>query len=268
MMIATTMLRTPINTKTNVTQPCSARTRENSAGSLLTTLVKIRMDMPLPMPRCEIISRERTKVRALSGDSYQGNQALSLRAVQSSIERFALTPEWEKALASDDPNGQCMLALRQHFQWPPVEKDEENDYSQMRGEEMIRMLVKKAQSRHEQHFGKIHASWARAIGLGSRRLARRTRYAPNDRLLKTLVISMVDERMQLDEFLHEAKLRYGLLIGDAEGGHLIREGLIDQEALSDNRDNLESRLMSLGLIRRLSDSCSFVENPFASRGDI
>lgn len=212
---------------------------------------------------CEIISRERTKVRALSGDSYQKNQALSLRAVQASIERIALMSEWEQALVSDDPNGQCMLALRQRFQWPPAEKDEENDYSQMTGEEMMRMLVDKAQSRHEQHFGKIHASWARAIGIGSRRLARKTRYAPNDRLLKTLVVAMVDERMQLDEFLGEAKRRYGLVIGDAEGSHLIREGLIDQEALSDNRDNLESRLMSLGLIRRLSDSCSFVENPFA-----
>jgi len=216
---------------------------------------------------CEIISHERTKVRALSGDSYHGNQALSERAVQSSIERFTLTPEWEKALASDDPNGQCMLALRQRFQWPPDESDEENNYSQMSGEEMIRMLVKKALSRHGQHFGKIHTAWARAIGLGSRRLARRTRYAPNDRLLKTLVISMVDERMQLDEFLHEAKRRYGLVIGDAEGAYLIRAGLIDQEALSDNRDNLESRLMSLGLIRRLSDSCSFVENPFAAGGN-
>lgn len=216
---------------------------------------------------CEIISRERTKVRALSGDSYQENQALSERAVQSSIERFMLTPEWEKALASDDPNGQCMLALRQRYQWPPDEKDEENDYSQMSGKEMIRMLVKKALSRHAQHFGKIHAAWARAIGLGSRRLARRTRYAPNDRLLKTLVVSMVEDRMQLDEFLHEAKRRYGLVIGDAEGAHLIRSGLVDQEALSDNRDNLESRLMSLGLIRRLSDSCSFVENPFATGGN-
>lgn len=216
---------------------------------------------------CEIISRERTKVRALSGDSYQGNQALSARAVQASIERFALTPEWEKALASDDPNGQCMLALRQRFQWPPDERDEENDYSQMSGDEMIQMLVKKALSRHVQHFGKIHAAWSRAIGLGSRRLSRRTRYAPNDRLLKTLVVAMVEDRMQLDEFLHEAKRRYGLLIGDAEGAHLIRSGLVDQEALSDNRDNLESRLMSLGLIRRLSDSCSFVENPFAAGGN-
>ena len=32
--------------------------------------------------------------------------------------------------------------------------------------------------------------------------------------------------------------------------------------LSENRANLEARLVGLGLVRRLSDSCSFVENPF------
>ena len=216
---------------------------------------------------CEIVSRERSKVRALSGESYQANQALSSRAVRASIENFLLTPEWAAALVSNDPNGQCILALRGRFQWPPAESDEDHNYSQKTGEEMARLLVDKALARHEQHFEKIHSAWSRSIGLSSRRLARRTRYAPNDRLLKTLVIAMVDERMQFDDFLHEAKCRYGLVVGDAEGVHLIREGKLDQEALSDNRDNLESRLMSLGLVRRLSDSCSFVENPFAVGGE-
>jgi len=42
---------------------------------------------------------------------------------------------------------------------------------------------------------------------------------------------------------------------------------IDQAELSENRDNLEARLVGLGLVRRLSDSCSFVENPFVSEVD-
>lgn len=214
---------------------------------------------------CEIVSRERSKVRALSGDSYQSNQALSSKAVRASVDNFLQTPDWEAALNSSDPNGQSLAALRSQFQWPPLEDDEEYDYSQKTGAEMAADLVDRALARHEQHFGKIHAAWSRAIGLSSRRLARRTRYAPNDRLLKSLVIAMVDGRMQFDDFLQEAKRRYGLVIGDAEGGHLIREGRIDQEALSDNRENLEVRLMGLGLVRRLSDSCSFVENPFAQR---
>jgi hypothetical protein len=217
---------------------------------------------------CEIVSRERTKVRALSGDSYQANQALSVRAVRAAVESIRMNEQWDTAISSDDPPGECSKLLRESFQWPPSKPDDdEPDYSKMPGDDLVRTLVEKAESRHEQHFGKIHAAWSRAIGLSSRRLSRRMRYAPNDRLLKTLVVTIVDDRMQFDEFLKELRLRYGLVIGDAEGSYLVKAKLVDQEALSDNRANLEARLVSLGLVRRLSDSCSFVENPFAIQGE-
>lgn len=216
---------------------------------------------------CEIVSRERTKVRALSGDSYQANQSLSVRAVRAAVESVRMTEEWTAALDSDDPPGECAKIMRANFQWPPaIPDDDDPDYSKMPGDDLVRLLVEKAESRHEQHFGRIHASWSRAIGLSSRRLSRRMRYAPNDRLLKTLVISVVDDRMQFDEFLREVRSRYGFVIGDAEGANLVKANLVDQEALSENRANLEARLVSLGLVRRLSDSCSFVENPFVSQG--
>ncbi len=215
---------------------------------------------------CEIVSRERTKVRALSGESYQDNQALSLRAVRASVESIRLTQEWESAMKSQDPNGECAALMHSWFQWPPADGGDDGDAVNSTGDQLIRTLVEKAESRHEQHFGKIHAAWSRAIGLSSRRLSRRTRYAPNDRLLKTLVVTMVDDRMQFDEFLSEARRRYGLVIGDAEGIRLVTDKLVDQEALSENRGNLETRLVGLGLVRRLSDSCSFVENPFVVEG--
>lgn len=215
---------------------------------------------------CEIVSRERTKVRALSGESYQFNQALSLRAVRAAVESIRLSDEWLAASQSQDPNGECAELLRTWFQWPPADGGDDGDSINSSGDQLIRTLVEKAENRHEQHFGKIHAAWSRAIGLSSRRLSRRTRYAPNDRLLKTLVVTMVDDRMQFDEFLREIRRRYGFVIGDAEGIRLVNEKLVDQEALSENRGNLETRLVGLGLVRRLSDSCSFVENPFISEG--
>lgn len=152
--------------------------------------------------------------------------------------------------------------MRARFQWPSVDGGDDDDYSGESPDALVDKLVELALARHEQHIGKIHASWSRAIGLSSRRLSRRTRYAPNDRLLKSIVVAIVDDRMQLDEFLAEAKRRYGLVIGDVEGARLVDAKLVDQEELSENRDNLEARLVGLGLVRRLSDSCSFVENPF------
>lgn len=216
---------------------------------------------------CEIVSKERTKVRTLSGDSYQFNQGISQKAVRAAIEKIRSIPEWESASKTDYPDAEHAKLMREWFQWPANESDDEADYSQMNGEKLIEKLIEKALSRHEQHIGKIHAAWARAIGLSSRRLSRRTRYAPNDSLIKSLVITIVEDRMQFDEFLTEVKNRYGLIIGDAEGARLVADKLVDQDALNENRSNLETRLVGLGLVRRLSDSCSFVENPFGLKGE-
>lgn len=216
---------------------------------------------------CEIVSKERTKVRALSGDSFQSNQALSQRAVKAFVESIRLTPEWSQALQSENPDAECARLMRARFQWPLAADEDEADGGGKTGNELVKTLSDRAEARHDQHVGKIHAAWAKSIGLSSRRLSRRTRYAPNDRLLKAIVVTMVKDRMQFDEFLHMAKKRYGLVIGDAEGARLVKDKKVDQEALSENQNNLESRLVGLGLVRKLSDSCSFVENPFGTVGE-
>lgn len=216
---------------------------------------------------CEIVSQQRTKVRALSGDSYQLNQGLPAKAVRSYVEKIRLEAEWDNAAKHEFPDAERVKLMRERFQWPPTDARDEDDYSGKSPEDLVENLVGLALARHEQHVGKIHASWSRAIGLSSRRLSRRTRYAPNDRLLKSLVVTIVKDRMQFDEFLTESKRRYGLVIGDAEGYRLVNSKLVDQDELSENRANLEARLVGLGLVRMLSDSCSFVENPFALRGE-
>ncbi|MFQ2792818.1 hypothetical protein ACK302_20250 [Aeromonas caviae] len=216
---------------------------------------------------CEIISKERTKIRALSGDSYQFNQGLPAKAVRAHVESIRTEARWVAADDAEFPESERIKLMRERFQWPPTEGGDDEDYTSCSPDELIANLADNALARHAQHIGKIHASWSRAIGLSSRRLSRRTRYAPNDKLLKSLVVSIVNDRMQFDEFLAEAKRRYGLVIGDAEGSRLVEAKLVDQEELSNNQDNLEARLVGLGLVRRLSDSCSFVENPFAFQGE-
>ncbi|WP_321952608.1 hypothetical protein [Paraburkholderia bannensis] len=216
---------------------------------------------------CEIVSKERTKVRALSGDSYQFNQGLPAKAVRAHVESIRVDPLWGEAASSEFPDAERVKLMYERFQWPSPNGGDEEDYTGRGPDELVGELVKLALARHEQHVGKIHASWSRAIGLSSRRLSRRTRYAPNDRLLKSIVVAIVEDRMQFDEFLAEARRRYGLVLGDAEGSRLVDAKLVDQEELSENRDNLEARLVGLGLVRRLSDSCSFVENPFAFKGE-
>lgn len=223
-------------------------------------------DGPVEMV-CEIVSKERTKVRALSGDSYLVNQGLPAKAVRAHVQSIRDDADWIQAASSEFPESERVKLMRERFQWPSLEDDDE-EYSGKSPDDLVDNLTDLALARHGQHVAKIHTSWSRAIGLSSRRLSRRTRYAPNDRLLKSIVLTIVEDRMQFDEFLSEAKRRYGFVFGDAEGVHLINAKLVDQEELSQNRENLEARLVGLGLVRRLSDSCSFVENPFAFIGGV
>jgi hypothetical protein len=216
---------------------------------------------------CEIVSRDGRKVRALSGDSYLTNQGYPEKAIRAYVESIRREKAWVDAGSAEFPDAERLKLMREAFQWPPVDAKDEDGYSSRNPDDLVAKLVELALQRHGQHVGKIHAAWSRAIGLSSRRLSRRYRYAPNDRLLKSIVIAIVDDRMQFDEFLIEAKRRYGLVIGEIEGARLVENKSIDQGELCDNRDNLEARLVGLGLVRRLSDSCSFVENPFVSEAE-
>lgn len=209
---------------------------------------------------CEIVSPKRSVVRDLSADSFQRNNALPQEAIERFIRKVEDTPEWRVALDSAEPVTNALDLLSTKFDLPDdfIEADE------VRGKpaDLLDMLVERAVTRHKQHVGKIHGTWARLIGLSSRRASRRVRYAPTDRLLKTLVVCCVDVRMEFKDFLSLLYDRYEIVVGDHQAREFISTGAADQEDFSDNARRLEDRLASLGLLKRLSDSCAYVESPF------
>lgn len=205
----------------------------------------------------EIIAPKRSKVRELSEKSFQANNVLPAQAVEHYIRSIAGTPEWLAACSSDDPRLAAAELLHKIYDWPDMEEEFKGDPPQLVDE-----LVRKALVRHRQHVGKFHAAWSRLIGLSSRRSSRSTRYAPTDRLLKTLVINCVDDRQEFKDFLSLLHKRYGIIIGDHQAGDIIEQGLADQEDFSENARRLEERLSGLGLLERFSDSCAYVVNPF------
>lgn len=207
---------------------------------------------------CEIVSPRKSVVRDLSADSYQRNNGLPQQAVERFVRQVTETEEWSLAVGSDDPILNAADILKNAYGWPDT--DDEDIAPDPTA--LIDQLADRAISRHKQHIGKIHMTWARAIGLSSRRSSRRVRYAPTDRLLKTLVVCCVSKRLEFRDFLALLHDRYGIVIGDAQARSFIASGDADQEDFSDNARRLEERLASLGLLKRLSDSCAYVENPF------
>lgn len=207
---------------------------------------------------CEIIAPRKTVVRDLSVESYQANNLYSIDAIRQYIESIAESTEWKNALSDGDRRQKVAEILKETFWWEPEGLQEP--------EEMLASLKEDAKSRHGQHTAKIHSNWTRSLGIASRRGTRSVRYAPTDSFLKSLVFTVVSVRMEFQLFLQEIYSRYGFIIGhhQAEVASLIGSKKGDLQAFKENAQRLEMRLVSLGLVRRLSDACAYVINPYTS----
>ena len=208
---------------------------------------------------CEIIAPKKTVVRDLSIESYRMNNVLSIDAIKQYIQGTVESEDWKNILLSSDRNGKAAEYIKEKFSWEPETLSEP--------EAMLLSLKEDARNRHAQHTAKIHSSWSRPLGLVSRRGTKALRYAPTDALLKSLVFTVVENRMEFQTFLQELYMRYGLVIGhhQAESISLIGSRKGDLQAFRDNCQRLEMRLVSLGLLKRLSDACAYVINPFRGK---
>jgi hypothetical protein len=201
----------------------------------------------------EIVSPKKNAVRDLSADSCLNNNQLSLQAVKACISRVRETPEWQRCESLPE----AVNLLNESFAWP----DEAEAEGVSTPKELLEKLLERAETRHKQHLGQCHASWTREIGLSSSRGSRRTRYAPTDSFLKTLVLTTVYKRDEFQDFLARLYDKYGLIIGHTQAGQFIKDGQADKKNFTDNSRRLEERLASMGLLKRLSDACAYVQNP-------
>lgn len=148
--------------------------------------------------------------------------------------------------------------LTERFQWDPEDGPASGD-----PETIFNALRSYAEKRHSQHVSKVHLEWMRQIGLAVSRRGVGTWYAPNDSLIKALVMCTVDgEREEYHRFLAKLYDRFRIVIAAPEAEKAYGQLPTDQYAFSQNAQRLEQRLRTLGLLRRLSDDCAYVENPF------
>jgi hypothetical protein len=68
--------------------------------------------------------------------------------------------------------------------------------------------------------------------------------------------------MEYGEFLAMLFEQYGLVFGDREARQALSAEDFDKRAFQANSERLEGRLRTLGMLRRLSDACAYVENPY------
>ena len=213
-----------------------------------------------PLMICEIVAPRKTLVRELSIISYQKNSQLSSNAVSTFINNIVTSDDWKKAKAEPDSFPQCKELLNQLVAWPR----EDDDYDGAHDPDfLIRSLKQSALARHRQHAANVHRSYGRSVGLISKRGTNKLRYAPNDSLLKAMILANVPDRMEFKEFLNRIFVRYGIVIGEREAKEVMEDSDFDNKAFQSNANRLEHRLSSLGMLKRLSDACAYVLNPYA-----
>ena len=208
---------------------------------------------------CEVVGPRKTLVRELSSQNYQENHLLPETAVKAAIRDVEESKEWQEATQAHGAFAKCKELLVERFRWPNDEEDYDNCTEPAA---LLAEFRRKAIARHRQHVANVHRNYGREIGLVSKRGTTRLRYAPNDSLLKALVLANVPWRMEFNEFLERIYDRYGFIFGDRAGSAVLSEGEFDQKYFRANSQRLEQRLTSLGMLHRLSDACAFVRNPF------
>lgn len=209
----------------------------------------------------EIASPIRTTLFELSKENFGANRMLSTRAVRAYIESAKEDKRWHDALNSRVPSEAIREYLTERYAWQPDDGLPAGD-----PDTIFEALRNYAEKRHQQHVAKVHMEWAKQIGLAVSRRAMGTWYSPDDALLKALVMCVVDDgREEYHRFLAKLYERFRLVIGANEAEKAFGTLPIDQNAFMQNSQRLEQRLRSLGLLRRLSDDCAYVENPFRSK---
>ncbi|MEW7972778.1 MAG: hypothetical protein AB2821_04755 [Candidatus Thiodiazotropha endolucinida] len=209
----------------------------------------------------EIASPKRTPLFELSKDNFAANRVLSSRAVRAYAESALEDDRWSSVQTAVSPPEAARQFLTDRFSWNPDDGPPSGD-----PQTIFNYLRSYADKRHQQHVAKVHPEWSRQIGLSVSRRGAGTWYSPDDSLLKALVMCIVTEgREEYHRFLAKLYDRFRLIVGVAEAEKAFGHLPTDQNAFMQNTQRLEQRLRTLGLLRRLSDDCAYVENPFRER---
>jgi hypothetical protein len=264
-------LKCPDNDKLNWLVPLSALHLSLYHAEIAHEQILSRK-LPLPMI-CEIVAQKKTVVRQLSLDSLDENSDLARKAVDTFLKAAFASAEWLKITSADLPADEKMERagdyIKKNLRPPDKEVDDPKATGQI--DVLQNEVMRYFRERHGREFSRVHFKYGQEAGLVSKRKTNRYRYAPTDQLLQSLVLANVAEESPFEDFLDHIFSRYGIVVGPRQQTALKNAGYdeiseaVSGQAFRHNQVRLESRLKSMGMLRRLSDSQAYVLNPLQPR---
>lgn len=216
---------------------------------------------------CEIVTKNNTKVRSLAANVFRRNNTLQVAALDSYIKNTQASLESLQFNNKDLTDSDKFNILKEAFFTDSSKESKtiKELYAKLSPAGFNSVLddfIKEAENRHKKHMGKVHQSYGKRIGLVSAVRTNKFRYILSDSLLKTLVLCRVSDKVPLHDFLNDIYKRYHIVIGPDQAKPYIDDKKCDFDDFSYNVEALKNKALSLGLLKTLSDSCSYVINPF------
>jgi hypothetical protein len=217
---------------------------------------------PDPAIVCEILAPKSTQVRKASTECLNDNELTALQAVTRFFEiREAGDEKIQKILNEDDLSEQSTVdeyreALKALFSISdPIDGVSIN--------EVRDNALKRVHKSYHDSAGDGFRSMADEAGLRSRVKARQHRYCPSDQFLRLMVLVNVHKPLKETDFLSVLHNRYGIVIGAVQAAlpGTTDPVLFQKNEFEKNADRLLSRLVAMGLAKRMSDSFTYIINP-------
>jgi hypothetical protein len=203
---------------------------------------------PFPV---DMLSEETLNVQKFSKDCYIRHRELSRKAIKKLAQSLTDSEQWREAKRQQNAEKALKELIVKTFKYEPNAKDAEG---------MAEEIVNTAIENHDQHLGRVVGFYAEEIGLTVARRGNGRWYAFSDGMLEALVLANVKAPMEFEAFLERLWKRYAFVIGTEAREREFP--VSNYEHFRSNQRLLEDRLRILGLLKRLSDDCAFVINPF------
>ena len=223
---------------------------------------------------CELIGRPNVEpilIDLTDGRNFQLKQATKnnlnlLRDLQNDAVKAFITKKvesdsnWETTIVLDSGKKASELIAKLFY----YQFDSSQSLEEVTPEEVLKSFINKAQRRSHNNANSYILSLSKQIGLCTARGSAGTWLAVDDLMIIALVMALVDETVELSEFLNKLYETYNLVIGPSEARKAYTNPPISSNSFEENLASLEERMTKLALTKRLSDDCAFVINPFRS----
>ena len=174
------------------------------------------------------------------------------------------TPKWQQALKHSDTEAQFRLAI-EAIEETFATKNLSKEFSSTRTpKECLNFFINKATSRARNNISTLIEPMGKNSGFITARRGLGTWFDASDEFLEALVIGNTGtEPITVDAFLAKIYQKYRIVIGLNEASNEFVKRTFEPLSFEDNMKIFERRLTGLGYVKRLSDDCAFVSNPYA-----